>query len=213
MVEAVFRGCYVKALIDIGNPDAPKGSEPWCRSFHQTICRLKRQGQFAVSNLKYSLRDFRGGRHFTKLTDAEGSPFKSWDNFVEYREPYGLGMSPEVVREIINERNDSKLLRDVLGKRGQYGKGRPKDLALQGLKYGTKAHWLARLDRDGHAELAAKVRAGTMSANAAAIKAKYRKRPKALERILKLLPELTPTERQQLHQQLLAMLKLKGNAA
>ena len=47
------------------------------------------------------------------------------------------------------------------------------------LKYikNTKAHWLARLDRDGLTELAGKVRAGEMSANAAAIAAGFRKKP------------------------------------
>jgi hypothetical protein len=42
--------------------------------------------------------------------------------------------------------------------------------------YGTADHWLARLVRDGRHELAAKVRSGGMSANAAALKAGYRKR-------------------------------------
>jgi hypothetical protein len=45
------------------------------------------------------------------------------------------------------------------------------------LKRGTAAHWLARLDRDQRDELAAKVRAGEMSANAAAIEAGFRKKP------------------------------------
>jgi hypothetical protein len=42
---------------------------------------------------------------------------------------------------------------------------------------------LARLDRDGHAGLAAKVRAGTMSANAAAIEAGFRKTSEALSEV------------------------------
>jgi hypothetical protein len=37
------------------------------------------------------------------------------------------------------------------------------------LKYGTVDYWLARLDRDGHAALAAKVRACELSANAGKI--------------------------------------------
>jgi hypothetical protein len=40
----------------------------------------------------------------------------------------------------------------------------------------TRAYILARLDRDGHHELAAKVRAGELSANAAAIEAGFRKK-------------------------------------
>jgi hypothetical protein len=41
-----------------------------------------------------------------------------------------------------------------------------------------RAYVLARLDRDGHAALAAKVRAGELSANAAAIEAGFCKAPK-----------------------------------
>lgn len=204
MVKAVSGGLYaMKALIDIGNPDAPKGSEPWCRSFHQTICRLKREGQFAVSNLKYSLRDFHDGKHFARLTDPEGSPFKTWDSFVQCREPYGLGMKPEVARAIMTEQDDSRLLRDVLGQReigiegGKAGPGRGKKTtdSVSRFSHGnSRAYILARLDRDGHASLAAKVRAGTMSANAAAITAGFRKASTPLDQILKLLPKLTPKE-------------------
>jgi hypothetical protein len=52
----------------------------------------------------------------------------------------------------------------VLGKQGgaREGAGRPKKGAIKNqpdnvsLKYGTADHWIARLDRDGHGELAAK---------------------------------------------------------
>jgi hypothetical protein len=56
-----------------------------------------------------------------------------------------------------------------LGKRGRPKKGEEKG-ADGTLKRGrnSSAYILARLDRDGHAELAAKVRAGKLSANAAA---------------------------------------------
>jgi hypothetical protein len=63
------------------------------------------------------------------------------------------------------------------------------------LKRGTAAHWIARLDRDGHAELAAKVRTGMLSANAAAIAAGFRKVRTPLEQISRLLPKLTTEER------------------
>jgi hypothetical protein len=53
----------------------------------------------------------------------------------------------------------------MLGKRGRPKKGEGKGCNATLIKRGTAAHWLARLDRDGHAELAAKVRAGKMSAH------------------------------------------------
>jgi hypothetical protein len=78
-----------------------------------------------------------------------------------------------------------------LAKHGEHGRGRPKDLALQGLKYGTAEYWLLRLDRadpkdlalqgmtiNQFADLATRVRAGKITANAAAIEAGFRKKPK-----------------------------------
>lgn len=53
-----------------------------------------------------------------------------------------------------------------------------------------RAYILARLDRDGYAELAAKVRASEMSANAAAIEAEFRKLPNPLKQIQKLWAKL-----------------------
>jgi hypothetical protein len=61
-----------------------------------------------------------------------------------------------------------------------------------------RAYILARLERDGHAELAAKVRAETMSAAAAAIQAGFRKKLTLYEQVLRLLPKLTAAERQAL---------------
>jgi hypothetical protein len=87
----------------------------------------------------------------------------------------------------------------VLGRRGRPKKGEGKG-ADGTLKRGSNssAYLLARLDRDGHAALAAKVRAGQLSANAAAVEAGFRKQATPLERVLKLLPKLTRSEWQQL---------------
>jgi hypothetical protein len=64
-----------------------------------------------------------------------------------------------------------------LGRRGTnqhtVGVGNTKSISRGGT---TAAYILARLDRDGFTELAAKVRAGELSANAAAIKAGFRKK-------------------------------------
>jgi hypothetical protein len=100
----------------------------------------------------------------------------------------------------------------TLGKWGRPKKGEEKPCNTS-FKYGTRDHWLLRLERDGHVDLAAKVRAGELSANAAAIEAGFRKRATPLERILKLLPKLTPTECRQLSARLGEMMKPKGRAA
>jgi hypothetical protein len=193
----------MKPLIDIGDPKAPRGSEPWCRSFHQTICRLKREGQFAVSNLKYSLREFRDGEHFRKMTTEHGRPFKSWESFVSYREPFGLGMDPAVVTAIMNEADDKKLLEDVLGKHGGDRRSE-KAKADQGcddttLKRGTAEYWMARLKRD-RPDFAVRVRSGELTANAAAEQLRWRKKPKKqtrIEKMDKLWARMTRSERRE----------------
>lgn len=62
------------------------------------------------------------------------------------------------------------------------------------LKYGTVPHTLARLDRD-KPELAEKVRAGELSANAAAIEAGFRHKPTPLETLQRAWRKANPDER------------------
>jgi hypothetical protein len=81
----------------------------------------------------------------------------------------------------------------------------PKNQGANGtLKRGTtsRAYILARLDRDGHADVAAQVRARSISARAAAITAGILKPPSPLDRIRRLLPRLTSAERAQLKREL-----------
>jgi hypothetical protein len=59
---------------------------------------------------------------------------------------------------------------------------------------------LARLDRDGHDELAGMVRNKTISANAASIKAGYRKRKTPLDRLNAAWAQATEEEREQFMQ-------------
>jgi hypothetical protein len=78
---------------------------------------------------------------------------------------------------------------------GKPGPGRGKKTGSDTTRFSGRGtgYILARLDRD-RPELAAKVRAGKLSANAAAIEAGFRKQSTPIERALKLLPKLTRTE-------------------
>ena len=68
--------------------------------------------------------------------------------------------------------------------------------------YGTADYWLARLERDGFTDLAAKVRAGELSAHAAAIEVGFRKKLSPLEQILRLLPKLSDEDRRTVQKEL-----------
>jgi hypothetical protein len=81
-----------------------------------------------------------------------------------------------------------------LGKRGRPKKGEEKAGTASFSKLGTtRATTLARLDRD-RPDLAAKVRAGELSANAAAELAGFRRKLTPFEQIMRLLPRLTDDE-------------------
>jgi len=69
------------------------------------------------------------------------------------------------------DRRSERAKADRLGHENDVSKLKPSEA-------NTKVYWLARLDRDGHAELAAKVRAGELSATAAAIEVGYCKPPR-----------------------------------
>lgn len=66
----------------------------------------------------------------------------------------------------------------------------------------TATYVVDRLERHGHHELAAQVRAGQISANAAAIQAGFRRRPSKFDLAMRWLPEFTERERRQLKQAL-----------
>jgi len=83
----------------------------------------------------------------------------------------------------------------TLGKRGEFGRSRPKDRVgnTKAISEGgsTRTYILARLERDGRHDLAAKVRAGELSANAAAIMVGYRKAFTPFAHVFKQLPKLS----------------------
>lgn len=95
-------------------------------------------------------------------------------------EPEEIGVAVEWLR--LNPPNDPVPLQEAI-LRSKAGRP-PKDEAnADSVRIKRNEHGnsrkvaLARLDRDGHTELAAQVRAGTKSANAAAIQAGIRKKP------------------------------------
>jgi len=199
-----------KAFVDIGDQNAPEGSSAWCRWRHGTLCVVKRRTASEVGGLKYMLIDFQKRGHWKKIVRDDGKRFRSWEEYLLHPEPDGLGMPPASAELIMREKDNSRLLGDVLGEReigilgGLPGPGR-------GHKTGSnttrligrgRAYTLARLDRDGLDELAERVRSGELSANAAAIEAGWRKPSTPFDIVLKQLPKLTAAERKKLRKML-----------
>jgi hypothetical protein len=202
----------IRKFVDVGDPGAPIGSPSWCRASHVNLQAMKRRTDHEVASLKYSLLEFKKYELFRQILDDSNKPFETWEDYVQYPEPNGLGMPVESARAVMEALDDRELLGRVLGKHGgaREGAGRPKAgevrepenqadiirLNKRKRQYGTsRQDTIDRLDRDGHAELAVKVRTGEISAAAAARQLGWRKEATPFERILKSLPKLTLAER------------------
>jgi hypothetical protein len=153
------------------------------------------------------------------VEDAKQNGWLGYDGREKYLRD-GLQLDPRVVElalrglELTNPKkalglNEAAVLgeREIGIEGGKPGPGRghktgDNSTRFPGKGSTSRAYILARLDRDGLTELAEQVRAGELSANAAAEKAGWRKRPTPLEKIRKLLPALTSDELQSLLREL-----------
>ena len=190
----------VTNFIDIGDPGAPIGSPAWCKASHLQLCATKRQTDQDVRHLKFHLVDFKEKERWKQLTNDKDRPFQSWKEYLTYPEPNGLGISEESA-DAIMAAVDGALIGEVLGKQGHPSSSKGSNTTNGTIGRGA-AYIAARLERDGHTDLAAKVRAHEVPAQAAAIEVGYRK-PVSLfaqtkKMITKVLPGLTDDEREEL---------------
>lgn len=168
MVQTVSRS---SPLWDPGDISSPVGTASWCRGIHNMACGDKRNGTVAVSNLKRTLIRIRDQDHYRLLADSEGAPFTAWEDYVQYREPFGLGMRVDVVEAIIAEQDETRLLSDVikdvppLPKQeygiGKAGPGRGKKTGADGTCFPSRGsnsvdYLAARIKRD-HPDIAARI--------------------------------------------------------
>lgn len=130
----------------------------------------------------------------------------------------GLGLVPEDIRLAVdwlklNQPQEAvpyevvRLAARQIGiQGGKAGPGRGKKTGVINARLSSRpdarAYILARLDRDGFIDLAAKVRSNKLSAHAAAVEAGFRKKLSPIEQIFKLLPKLSDADRQMLLQKL-----------
>jgi hypothetical protein len=109
----------------------------------------------------------------------------------------GCGFDPKHVEALLNKSEDAEALamwrKAMTGKRGgdrQSEQAKSIHDNIMNARQGTsRAYTLDRLSRE-RPDLFERVKAGTLSANAAAIEAGWRKTPTPLERVLALLPKL-----------------------
>jgi hypothetical protein len=225
-----------KALNDIGDPAAPVGSPAWCKYAHIGLRERKQRAQSQVSSLKYGLLSFRNDGRWKQLTNRKGSRFTSWEQYVEYPEPWGLGLRLDVAQAVMEEPDDNALLGDVMQRAARAQEieakdqanlrpaGRPENVDNKNSVVnnyrptGNAAAAALRRLRKDRPDIHARVLAGELSPHAGMIEAGFRKKRESkrltpLERILKLLPKITPTEWRQLRARGDERFKPRGRAA
>ena len=134
--------------------------------------------------------------------DRDGKPFTSFEAFVQHRLWEGLNCSIEDLLTFCRKRKDvQKLINEQIGKLGEYGNNQHTNKEGGDIitsSRGTDPTYIVRRLKRDRPDIADRVIAGELSANAAAIEAGFRKKPAPFAQILKLLPKLTADERAQL---------------
>jgi hypothetical protein len=204
----------MKPLADIGDPAAPAGSPEWCKYIHGLMCQTKQRANSEVSSLKYTLIEFKTSQHWKFLTDANDRPFMTWEDYVQYPEPDGLGMAVAIAEAIIAEQNDKRLLADIekKDKANLRPRGRPKKnddademvvINKRASPTGNSVEKALRVLRDKRPDIHARVLADEISPHAGMIEAGFRKKREskkltALERIATHVAKLSDDEWEQL---------------
>src|SRR5262245_8724531 len=88
-------------VLDLGNLQAPEGSALWCTAIRievwQVLAELKRVREQAAVVVGALRRD----ENFRRLKDRKGREFESWQAFCGEPFPYGLGMTPEDLDDLL----------------------------------------------------------------------------------------------------------------
>jgi hypothetical protein len=128
-------------------------------------------------------------------TKKEIPAFSSFRAYIEARPPNGLGATLELCERLIgNDEETLVLFRQITtGKVGRPSKENNDNIIIKSAQGTSRAYTLDRLKRE-RPDLFDKVKAGKLSANAAAIEAGFRKQTTKFERTLKWAPTFTPTQ-------------------
>lgn len=144
---------------EIGDENAPVDSRPWLKWLYRKAVSLKHDAEFTAVALKDYLSSLRRGERWRRLDDRDGRAFTSWEDFYQYPEPFGLGMSLQQVAAIVEEPDGSaRTVAAVLGKHGgdrRSEKAREQDSQTTSIGRGSD-YLKARLERD-HPEIAARL--------------------------------------------------------
>ncbi len=82
----------------IGDWSAPEGSEPWAKALRVGLQRCVDKVDLYPSELRALVDKAMKHAAWTKLADAEGQPFPTFESFCSTKRPCGLGTSYAVIK-------------------------------------------------------------------------------------------------------------------
>lgn len=128
-------------------------------------------------------------------TKKEIAGFASFQKYIEARPPEGLGATLDLIEKLIKD--DEEMLvqfrQITTGKKHVHRADDNDNIIIKSHQGTSRAYTLDRLKRE-RPDLFEKVKAGKLSANAAAIEAGFRKQTPPIDRVLKLLSKLTRSQ-------------------
>lgn len=167
---------------------------------------IQHGGERAFNLVPMHLKTVIERKEWEKCANKKGEAFKSFEEFVAYPLWWGLQSSIDELKAFCIKHDDVRRLIDGAvvaaaphGTNQHSGGSNTTSLSSSGGRGSN--YTLKRLKRD-RPDLAEKVIAGELSANAAAVKAGFRHKPTPYLQILRLLSKLTDDERQHLRDEL-----------
>lgn len=190
-----------------GDPAAPPGSRPWAIAVRDDMASGIHNVDFEATQTQAVRNLIRQHRGWSVLTNADGEPFRSYEELCEAPPPFGFGMSASAIDDMLEARRqrqaqeiaaDPKVLPLKPANTAGPGRGKKTPDKIRGLpeKYGTDQTYLVRrLKRDAPEIAAALANGEYRSARAAGIAAGIVKVPTAVQSAEKAFLKLDKRER------------------
>ena len=85
----------------IGRDDAPIGSEPWAQSVRLHLQAIVKDIDSEPKRVRRYINIINEHRAWTLMNKPDGSYFATWEDFCEFRQPWGLGKAWEDIRPFL----------------------------------------------------------------------------------------------------------------
>src|SRR5262245_54533577 len=88
-------------ILDMGNLQAPEGSVPWWTASRIEAWQVLPELKLVREQVAVVVGALRRNENFRQLTDRKGQDFKTWEEFCCEPYPFGLGMTPEDLDDLL----------------------------------------------------------------------------------------------------------------